>query len=171
MLLRVEYSFWLPPQPAKANTIEGSEADIIDIIIQDPNGHRDFVCYSNQSTIPDICASVTIASGRIFEDLLPEGVLEDTLITKQLIVTEDIDLSQVPQPLRKKARDVHRRHESLWAGYLGEIKAFNHYIDLIPDSRPFRSQLYSASPKQRELEDEEIRQTLVSNVIRPSKLQ
>eukprot|EP00171_Calliarthron_tuberculosum_P022928 IDg22928t1 len=87
------------------------------------------------------------------------------------MATEDVDLSKVPTAYRQMAQNLLRKHEHLWSGHLGKIRETEHYIDLVPGARPFRSHPYRAGPKQRELEDAEIQRMLEADVIRPSKSQ
>lgn len=94
------------------------------------------------------CASVTIDSGRTFEDLRRDIESNENLHSKPMMDTEDIYLSKVPYLLGHKAKEVLHRHESLRSGHLGEIKAAKHYIDLVPGTCPFRYQPYRAGPKQ-----------------------
>ena len=59
-----------------------------------------------------------------------------------------VDLSHIEdEKLKKKIMDMLERHQSMWDGHLGEIKATAHRIALKPNSRPIRQQPYHAGPK------------------------
>lgn len=52
------------------------------------------------------------------------------------------------------------RHKKLWDGHLGEINVTEHLVDLLPEEKPFKSALYLAGPKKRELIEAEVEQQL-----------
>ena len=61
-----------------------------------------------------------------------------------------------------------QKHEMMWNENLGEINTTKHGLNLIPGSRPFKSEPYQLGPNQRELEQFEIENQLQSSVIEPS---
>ena len=64
--------------------------------------------------------------------------------------------------------DILERHQSMWDGNLGEIKATAHRIALKPNSRSIRQQPYSAGAKSREILDQQIQKQLEMGVIERS---
>lgn len=162
----------LQTQPIQATPTRLSVSDVLGIPQEDQADILgSAVHYENQSGMPDGPTTVNIAGDRRFTELRPDTAQNATTATTAPMTTDNIDLAQVPDHLRARARAVLKRHEQLWSGHLGEIHEAKHYIDLTPGARPFRSQPYRAGPKQRELEAAEIRRMLAANVIRPSKSQ
>ena len=72
------------------------------------------------------------------------------------------------EKLKKKIMDMLERHQSMWDGHLGEIKAAARRIALKPNSRPIRQQPYRAGPKSREILDQHIQKQLEMGVIERS---
>ncbi|CAN8071938.1 unnamed protein product, partial [Agarophyton chilense] len=56
----------------------------------------------------------------------------------------------------------------MWSGHLGRIKATQHRIELLPDSKPVYQQQYRAGPKAREKELKEVERMLREGVIEPA---
>ena len=81
----------------------------------------------------------------------------------------DLDLSHLAPPQRKRVRELLKEFAPMWAGELGEIRTTQHYIDLLPGSRPVAQQPYRAGPKARELEQREVEKMLQAGVIEPSQ--
>lgn len=105
----------------------------------------------------------------MFAELRQEANTKAKLESESSMKTSDIYLYRVPSHLRQRASELIHKFESLWSRHLVEIQSADHYIDLIPGARLFRSQPYRAGLKQRELEAEEIHRMLAANVIRSSK--
>ena len=61
------------------------------------------------------------------------------------------------------------KHETLWKpGYLGEISATEHRIELYPDSKPIRQAPYRQGHKARDITSSEIAKMLDAGVIEPA---
>lgn len=86
--------------------------------------------------------------------------------------------SEKTQP---KPRNMHRKHEQIWPGYLTKISAVKHHINLIPGPPPVQSVSYltctstsigilSHWTKTREIEEFEVRKKPDRGVIEPSNL-
>ena len=56
----------------------------------------------------------------------------------------------------------------MWNGQLGALKATEHRIELLPDSKPVHQPPYRAGPLQREMEKKEIDSMLAKGVIEPA---
>ena len=83
-------------------------------------------------------------------------------------ITADTVELHVDNKYHLKIRNMLRKHESLWAGQLGNINITEHSIDLVAGARPFKSAPYRAGPKSRELEQFEIDKRIKAGVIEPS---
>ena len=82
---------------------------------------------------------------------------------------ETINLSHVEDiSLRSRIIKMLEKHEGLWDGRLGEIKATVHQIALKPNTRPMHQQLFRAWPKSREVLEQHIKQQLEVGVIEPA---
>ena len=66
---------------------------------------------------------------------------------------------------KEKLTTMLEKHQQMWDGHLGSIKATRHYIELTEDARPARSHPYRAGPTQRELEKKEVEKMLKKGVI------
>ena len=70
--------------------------------------------------------------------------------------------------LRERVVSLLEPFQSMWDGTLGELKATEHRIDLMPDSKPVHQAPYRAGPTQRQREKEEIDNMLAKGVIEPA---
>lgn len=64
-------------------------------------------------------------------------------------------------------RYMFRRHKNIWSGQLCEINVTKMRINIVPDSKPFKSKPFRAGPKTRELERTKIDKQLKSGVMEP----
>ena len=84
------------------------------------------------------------------------------------MTADDIDLSEADEQYHDQIRSMLRKHESMWSGKLGEINIAQHSIELKEDAKPFKSAPYRSGPKNRELEEFELKKQLEAGVIEPS---
>lgn len=138
------------PPPIQANPTQLSLADVLrsECETQDPL-KRANVQYFNQLNIPDGTEVVKISTDRRFSDLRPYVDTNASTTGNTKMTKYDIDLSRFPEPIRHNARELHRKHERLWSGHLGNIREAKHYTDLVPGARLFRSQPSRSGPTQR----------------------
>ncbi|CAN8075928.1 unnamed protein product [Agarophyton chilense] len=80
------------------------------------------------------------------------------------------DTVQIGEEKRQRGRiiDLLEVFETMWSGHLGQIKATQHRIELLPDSKPIYQQPYHAGPKAREVELKAVEQMLQEGVIEPA---
>ena len=95
----------------------------------------------------------------------PEKDLENSF------TLDNVDLSNLTEDQRQKVIEMLKPYEKMWSGHLGTVKTAEHRIDLLPDSKPFRSQPYRAGPLEREMQHAEVQRQLAKGVIEPSKSQ
>ena len=80
---------------------------------------------------------------------------------------EDVNLEHLKPEQRSKVRDFLRPLATKWSGILGTVTMASHKIDIDPDARPFRSQLYRAGLMEREIQRYEVQRQLKRGVIKP----
>lgn len=80
------------------------------------------------------------------------------------MTAEDMSLT-VEEIYNDEVRNMFQGHETIWAGELREIGISKHHIDLIPDSKPFKSLPYWAGSKNRKTEHFEVERPLKGGVI------
>ena len=56
------------------------------------------------------------------------------------------------EDIRHEVSEVLEPFHNIWNGYLGLMSSTAHDIDLIPDSKPFRSVSYRARTQMRDIE-------------------
>ena len=80
---------------------------------------------------------------------------------------DSVDLSHIEdEQLRTDIRSILSKHETMWEpGWLGEINVTKHRIDLIPDTKPIRSQPYRQGPAMREVVAKNVHDMLETDVI------
>lgn len=83
------------------------------------------------------------------------------------MTAEDISLD-ADKKYNDEVRKMLEKHETLWAGELGEICITEHCIDLIPDVKPFKSQPYRPGPKTEELKQFKLENQLKAGVTEPA---
>ena len=144
--------------------------------------HPTFVAETNVSLL-DACGvpcNVQVPQGRVGTTLtisngLPTEVLslEPGSETEPATGKEDeianLKLERFPEGYHEEARKVLRRHQEMWNGKLGEIRATEHRIELLPDAKPHRQMPYRMGHREREFERTEIDKMLKDNVIRASR--
>ena len=81
---------------------------------------------------------------------------------------DEVDLSHLPASVRDAVYELLRSHRHMWDGHLGEVRATEHRIDLVPGAKPVHAQPYRAGPKAREAEQEEVLRMLKAGVIEPA---
>lgn len=64
-------------------------------------------------------------------------------------------------------RDMHRKHEPMWSGKLGEVNIIELRIDLVSDAETFKSATHRTGPKTRELERVEMEKKFKAGIIEP----
>ena len=83
---------------------------------------------------------------------------------------DTVDLEHVDDPaLRDRILGMLEKHQTMWNGRLGAIKATVHRIALKPNTRPIHQQPYRAGPKSRAILEEHIQSQLEAGVIEPAQ--
>lgn len=96
---------------------------------------------------------------------------QDTSILTDLKKSKDVNdipLDEVKEKHHAKIRAMLRKHESMWSGHLGAIKATEHRIELSQGAQPVRQAPYRSGLKQRDYAKSEIDKMLKAGVIEPS---
>ncbi len=81
---------------------------------------------------------------------------------------DNIDLDVLPPHLWERARQILRKHESMWTGKLGIIRATEHRTQLKEDTTPVRQMPYRMGHKERDIVKSEVAKMLEQGLIRPS---
>ncbi|CAN8061906.1 unnamed protein product [Agarophyton chilense] len=81
---------------------------------------------------------------------------------------DTVQIGEENGQLRGRIIDLLVEFETMWSGYLGQIKATQHCIELLSDSNPIYQQPYRAGPKARDVEFKEVERTLQEGVIEPA---
>jgi len=88
----------------------------------------------------------------IFEDFAKRH--EEVLKSDKNDVEKDwrslVNIDEKYEAYKDKLTTMLERHQGMWDGHLGSIKATRHYIELTEGARPVRSHPYRAGPTQRE---------------------
>ncbi|CAN8063812.1 unnamed protein product [Agarophyton chilense] len=87
----------------------------------------------------------------------PERQLQDT-----------VQIGEEKGQLRGRIIDLLEEFETMWSGHLGQIKATQHRMGLLPDSKPIYQQPYRAGPKAREIELKEVERMLEEGAVEPA---
>lgn len=82
---------------------------------------------------------------------------------RDVLNVDDKFLKHRPELIKMLAK-----HQTMWDGHLGNVKATRHYIELTPDAKTAHQPPYRAGPKQRMHEREEVDKMLDLGVIEPS---
>ena len=83
---------------------------------------------------------------------------------------DTVDLEHVDDPaLWDRILGMLEKHQTMWNGRLGAIKATFHRIALKPNTRPIHQQPYRAGPKSRAILEEHIQSQLEAGVIEPAQ--
>lgn len=82
---------------------------------------------------------------------------------------DDLNLDHLPKGHQARVRAMLNRYAHMWDGSLGEINTTEHYIDLVPDARPFATPPYAAGPKLRQVQADEVDRMLRAGVIEPAQ--
>jgi len=75
----------------------------------------------------------------------------------------------VPEGLRPRVLSLLEKHQAVWSGHLGSIKATEHRIELKPGSKPVRINPYRMGPQTRELIKSQVDRVLMLEDIEPSQ--
>jgi len=75
----------------------------------------------------------------------------------------------VPEGLRPQELSLLEKHQALWSGHLGSIKATEHRIELRPGSKPGRLNPYRMGPQTKKLIKAQVDRMLKLEVIEPSQ--
>lgn len=62
-------------------------------------------------------------------------------------ITSEKVLIHLRKEFHPRIRALLRNHKDLWSGQLGHIHGTSHQIDLVPETRTFKSGPYRAGPK------------------------
>jgi len=81
----------------------------------------------------------------------------------------NVHTSNVPKGLRPQVLALLEKHQALWIGHSGSIKATEHRIELKPGSMPVRLSPYRMGPRSGELIKAQVDRMLKIEVIEPSK--
>ena len=84
-------------------------------------------------------------------------------------VSEDLDRCNKDGKLRRKVLQVLDKHEAMWNGKLGELRATEHRIELKEGTRPIRQVPYRAGHHSREMIKRQINAMKDAGVIEPAK--
>ena len=102
------------------------------------------------------------------EDSQEGSMKDDTSATAPQSI-EDLDLSHLDEDVRDRIREMLRKHQAMWDGTLGEIKAPPIRISVQEGARPVNTHPYRAGPQARLLEDKEVNRMLEAEVIEPAQ--
>jgi len=81
---------------------------------------------------------------------------------------EDVDISEAPEHLHKKIREMLRAHSAMWDGTLATIHATEHAIVTPADAVPIRAQPHRTGPFKRQIIADQTNKMLKLKVIEPS---
>ena len=82
---------------------------------------------------------------------------------------DTLGLDHIPEAHRPQVRNMLRKHQSMWSGHLGEIKAPPHRIEIYKDSKPVNAHPYRAGPNARRAEQELVQDMLDRDVIEAAR--
>ncbi len=148
-------------QPSAYALLQGKETDLKEGAVW-PRRIDD---EGNKSHVPD--GVVSDQSLHKFSNLIPCKEYEEDPRTWEEILEQNLeDFSE--KSLKEGILRMLRKHQDMWKGQLGEVKATEHRIDLEPDTRPIRQAPYRAGQKTRELIKSEIDRMTAQGVIEPA---
>lgn len=81
---------------------------------------------------------------------------------------EHLKLDHLSETLKDQVVNMLSKHDSMWAGSLGEISITQHRIELQKDAKPIYQAPYRAGSKAREVERIEVDRMLQEGVIEPA---
>ena len=142
------------PHPTAITESNITHAEVFGITEEDKQSYRK----------RQLSARDTALINKHLSDLRESHMKED----EAPMTADDIDLSEVDEKYHDQIRSMLKKHETMWSGKLGEINVAEHSIELKDGAKPFKSAPYRSGPKNRELEEFELKKQLEAGIIEPS---
>ena len=103
--------------------------------------------------IPFAADSAKVVAAQQTEESGESGKLQGHKYT-----VDDLELSHLEPTMASHVKAMLRKHQEMWSGRLGEIKAPPHRTELVQGSKPVHAHPYRAGPHPRQVESERLQQ-------------